>query len=201
MTRTSQALIVYDPKMANPPFAFQFMEMLHELITYEKSFQHPLHPHQVHDIVVELRCMFCTMHYLSDWTLLKRVTTLLQRARVKIFHGCHEYLLRCAVLVDACRIHQHSLLCKKHQNTSDSESAVPTTVMPTYDSLSLAVAACDDVLVYLVPSMKQFYIYDLRPSLVAFMQDTESDSSDCESDRSILAGLPEAKRACLNVPP
>ena len=54
-------LVVYDPKALNPPPAFIFMEMLHDVITYEKCLLHPLHPHQIHDIVVELRGMFCTM--------------------------------------------------------------------------------------------------------------------------------------------
>lgn len=74
--------------------------------------------------------------------------------RAMIFHGCHEYIQRCAVLVDVCRMHQYSLLRKKHQNASDYESAVSITVMPNYYSLSLAVAATDDVLEYPVPSMK-----------------------------------------------
>ena len=192
MTRSTQALVVYDPKVLNPPSAFIFMEMLHDVITYEKCLLHPLHPHQIHDIVVELRSMFCTMHYLDDWSLLKRVITLISRARVQIFRGCHEYLQRCAVLVDACSIHRHYLLCSK--NVTCSESNALASVKPSYDSIALAIAACDDVLPYLVPSMKQFYIYDLRRSLVANMQDSESDSSDCESDDKVLA--PAAKRVC-----
>jgi hypothetical protein len=170
------------------------MKMLNDVINYEKCLMQSLHPHQLHDIVVDLRCMFFTMQYMDDWSLLKRVITLMKRARVRMFHGCHEFLHRCAVLVDECSIHQHSLLCRK--NATGSESNVSASVKPSYDSLALAVASCDDVLPYLVPSMKQFYIYDLRRSMVAHMQDSESESSDCESDDNIVVSPPAAKRVC-----
>ena len=114
-----------------------------------------------------------------------------------MFRGCHEFILRCAVLVDECSIHHHSLLCSK--NMTGSESNAPASVKPSYYSLALAVALCDDVLPYLVPSMKQFYIYDLRRSMVAHMQDSESDSSNCGSDDNGLADLPAAKRACTSI--
>jgi hypothetical protein len=194
MSRSSQALVVYDPRMLNPPSSFLFMKMMNDVINYEKRLMQSQHPHQTHDIVVELRSMFFTMQYIDDWSLLKRVITLLKRARVKMVLGCHEFMHRCAVLVDECSIHQHSLLCRK--NKTGSESNVSASIKPSYDSLALALALCDDVLPYLVPSMKQFYIYDLRRSMVAHMQDSESDSSDRESDDNNDASPPAAKRVC-----
>ena len=167
MTRLSesQSVMVYDPRLQNPPSAFIFMEMLHDFITMELSITHPLHPHQIYDMIADLLFMYSTMDYLDDWSLFKRVQTLLSRARVKAFQGCLEIMQRCAVLVDDCRRHQ----------------LTPSSAMPSYVTLELAVVACDDVLHYLLPTMKQFYVMDLRPSLIAFMCDSESDS-DSDSD-------------------
>ena len=191
MNRSSQALVVYDPRSQTPP-AFLYMEMLHDIIVFEQSIQQAQHPNHVHDISCELRWMFFTMHHLGDWSLFRRVTTLLHRARVIIFRQCHEYLLRCAVLVDACHRHQHSTHCRKRVSCLECPftSVEPAPSLPSYDSMALAVAACDDVLRYLVPSMKQYYIHDLRPCLVAFMADSDTDCSECESYHHI------AKRLC-----
>lgn len=180
MARPSQALMVYDPRLLNPPAEFLIMQMLQDVDTYEKCLQHPLHPHQIHDIVAELKFMFATMNYLSDLSLFKRVTSLLHRARSQIFRGCQEFLLRCAVLVDECQKHQHSMLRNKNTNTTGFESAITASVMPSFVSMELAICACDDVLVHLDPTMKHFYIFDLRPSLVVFMWDTETDSDSDE---------------------
>lgn len=183
--------MVYDPRSQTPP-AFLYMEMLHDIIVFEQSIQQAQHPHHVHDISCELRWMFFTMHHLGDWSLFRRVTTLLHRARVIIFRQCHEYLLRCAVLVDACHSHQHSMHCRKRVSCLECpfSPVEPASSLPSYDSMDLAVAACDDVLRYLVPSMKQYYIHELRPCLVAFMADSDTDSSQCESYQHI------AKRLC-----
>ena len=192
MNRSSQALVVYDPRTQQTPPAFLYMEMLHDIIVFEQSIQQVQHPHHVHDISCELRCMFFTMHHLGDWSLFRRVTTLLHRARVIIFRQCHEYLLRCAVLVDACHSHQHSMHCRKRVSCLECpfSPVEPASSLPSYVSMELAVAACDDVLRYLVPSMKQYHIHELRPCLVAFMADSDSDSSECESDQYT------AKRLC-----
>jgi hypothetical protein len=187
MTRPSQALMVYDPRLLDPPAVFLIMQMQQDVVTYEQCLQHPLHPHQIHDIVAELKFMFATMHYISDQSLIKRVTSLLHRAGSQIFRGCHELLLRCAVLVDECRQNQDSQLRNKNTNTTGTEPAITASVMPSFDSMELAICACDDVLVHLDPTMKQFYIYDLRPSLVVFMWDTESDISSSDSDSHVHA--------------
>ncbi len=71
---------------------------------WEQSLLQPLHPHQIHDITVELRMMFATMHHMGDWTLFNRVSALLHQARITMFRQCHEFLQRCAALVDACTI-------------------------------------------------------------------------------------------------
>ena len=192
MNRSSQALVVYDPRSQQPPPAFLYMEMLHDIIVFEQSIQQAQHPHYVHEISRELRWMFFTMHHLGDWSLFRRVTTLLHRARVIIFRQCHEYLLRCAVLVDACHSHQHAMHCRKRVSSLECpfSPVEPASSMPSYVSMDLAVAACDDVLRYLVPSMKQYYIYELRPYLVTFMADSDTGSSECEFDQYT------AKRLC-----
>ena len=185
--------MVYDPRLHNPPPAFIYMRMLNAIITMEQSFMNPLHPHQIHGMVIDLRLMYSTVDYLGDWSQLQRVKSLISRARVKMFQRCQDCMLRCAVLVDACRRHQDSVLvdsCRRRQNS-------PATAMPSFDKLESAVLACDDVLQYLLPTMKQFYMRDLRPSLVAFMPDTEC-SSDCDSDGE---GLPAAKHTCTGYAP
>jgi hypothetical protein len=175
------------------------MEMLHDIVTYERSLMHPLHPHQIADITVELRFMFATMHHLSDWTLASRVTTLLRRAHLKILRQCHEFLQRSEALVVACRIHQHSLMCSKNEAYTACRFAFayPLPPKPSFVAMDLAIASCDDVLQYFEPAMKETYIRNLRPQLVAFMCDSESGSSDCESDNS-HSGCSAAKRLCTH---
>ena len=196
MSRSSLALVIYDSRALQPPPAFIFMEMLHDIIVIENTLPQAPHPHHVHDMISDLRCMFATMHYLADWSLCRRVSCLLNRARVISFRLSHEYVQRCAALVDACRMHQHMLLCRS--------SIIPDciycrhtaggllSISPCYDAVSLAVAECDDVIPYLRPLCKSFYLFDLRPCLVAFMADSESDGCESESDSASL--MPSAKR-------
>jgi hypothetical protein len=200
MSQSSLAVVIYDPRSLHPPPAFIFMELLHDIIVIENALLHAQHPHHVHDMLSDLRHMFATMHYLANWSLCRRVSCLQNRARVVIFRLCHEYVLRCAVLVDACRLHQHRLLCR-NDYTSDCiycrHAAVDLLcIPPSYDAMALAVAACDDVLHYLRPLCKSFYLNDLRPCLVEFM--AHSDSSGYESilDSAAHVDLPVPKRLC-----
>jgi hypothetical protein len=199
MTRSSQAMVVYDPRLLNPPPAFIFLELLHDIIGIEKILPLVTDPGHVDTIVAELRSMFATMHYLLDWSLSRRVTCLLRRARVISRRLCYERVQRCAALVDLCRIHQHTLLCRSGVITDCiycRQQYVSTTTPPNYDDLALAVNACDDVLPHLRPLCKTFYLYDLRPCLVAFMADSESDpdSSDSEAAKCTREDQPAIKR-------
>ena len=162
MSQSSLAVVVYDPKSRLPPPAFMLLEMLHDIIVIEHSLPQATHPHEIRDMVADLRFMFATMHYCGDWSLRRRVFCLLHRARNMTFQLSHEFVFRCAALVDACRSHQP----------------------PSYDAMALAVSVCDDVLPYLRPLCKTFYIRDLRPCLVAFMEDSEATGSESDSNSS-----------------
>jgi hypothetical protein len=206
MTRLSQALTVYDPRLLNPPPAFIFLELLHDIIGIEKILPLVTDPGHVDMIVSELRCMFATMQHLLDWSLFRRVTCLLSRARVISRRLSYERVQRCAALVDLCRMHQHTLLCRSGYFPDCiycRHTAVDLlTDPPNYDDMALAVSACDDMLPYLRPLCKSFYLYDLRPCLVAFMADSESEpeSSDSEDVGCVRVGLPAGKRARQCVP-
>ena len=202
MSLSTQAVVVYDPRMLQPPPAFMFMEMVHDIIVIENTLPQALHPHEIRDMISDLQCMFATMHYCGDWSLCSRVSSLLHQARNMAFQLSHEYVRRCAALVDACKTHQHTLLCRS--------SIVPdciycrhtfvyptSSIPPSYAAMDLAVAACDDVLQYLRPLCKSFYIRDLRPCLVAFMADSESDGSESDSDGGAHEVLSVSKRLCV----
>jgi hypothetical protein len=200
MTRSSQALMVYDPRLLNPPPAFIFLELLHDIIGIEKILLLVTDPGHVDTIVSELRCMFATMQYLQDWSLNRRVTSLLSRARVISRRLTYERVQRCAALVDACRMHQHGLLCRSRV-IPDCIYCRYTAVdlltdPPSYDVMALAVSACDDALGYLSPFCKSYYLNDLRPCLIAFMADSESDpdSSGSEEAGSSCETQPAVKR-------
>ena len=194
MTNSSLALIIYNP---NPPPAFLFFEMLRDVNVIEYCVLQAEHPHELEDAISELRCTFATMHYLGDWSLSRRVQRLMRRARVMSDRLSDEYMDRCAYLLAACRQHQHSLLCRSRVYGTDcpcrcrAASSVP--LPPSYDAMSLTVAACDDVLPYLRPLSRSRYLSDYRPSLVAYMADPPTD--DCESDAD-GGVLPVAKRLC-----
>ena len=206
MTRSTHALMIYDPRLLNPPPAFIFLELLHDIIGIEKILPLVSDLGHVDTIVSELRCMFATMQYLLDWSLYRRVTSLLSRARVISRRLSYERVQRCAALLDACRMHQHTLLCRSRvipdciycRHTAVDLLTDP----PSYDDMALAVSACDDVFQYLTPHCKSFYLYDLRPCLVAFMADSESEpeSSDSEEIGCNREGLPAGKRARHCVP-
>jgi hypothetical protein len=200
MSKSSKTLVIYDSRSLQPPPAFIFMEMLHDIIVIENILPQAAHPHRVHAMISDLRCMFATMHHLADWSLYPRVSCLLNRARVISFRLSHEYVQRCAELVDACRVHQHRLLGRSRSIPACiycRHAAVDVlSILPSYDAVALAVAACDDVLPYIRPLCKSFYLVDLRPCLVAFMADSESDSCDFDSDSAALMDLPISKRLC-----
>lgn len=187
-------MIVYNP---NPPPAFLFFEMLRDVIVFENCVLQAEHPHELEDVLSELQCTLATMHYLGDWSLSRRVQRLMRRARDISIRLSDEYVERCAYLLAACRQHQHSLLCRTRVYGPDcpcrhrAPSAEP--LPPTYDAMSLAVAACDDVLQYLRPLSRSRYLSDYRPCLVAYMADPPTD--DCESDAD-GGDLPVAKRLC-----
>ena len=198
MSKTSLSLVVYDPRLLQPPPAFMLMEMVHDIIVIENTLPQAPHPHDIRDMISDLQFMFATMRYCGDWSLCSRVSSLLHQARNMAFQLSHEYVRRCAVLVDACRTHQHTLLCCSslvrdciycRHTFVDSTSSI----LPSYDAMALAVTACDDVLPYIRPLCKAFYIRDLRPCLVSFMEDSES----ADSDNGVHEGLPVSKRLCV----
>jgi hypothetical protein len=97
-------------------------------------------------------------------------------------------------------MHQHTQLCRSGyfsdcincRHTADDLLTIP----PSYDDLALVVKACDDVLPYLRPLCKTYYHRELRPCLVAFIADSESDpdSSDSEADGCVRENQPAVKR-------
>lgn len=201
MSQSSQAVTVYDPNSLLPPPAFMFMEMVHDIIVIEDTLPQATHPHEIHDMIADLRFMYATMQYCGDWSLWRRVTGLLHRARNMTIQLSHEYVRRCAVLVDACRTHQHTQLCRTSIDRDCiycRHTAVDTcSIPPSYDAMALAVSACDDVLPYVRPLCKSFYIHDLRPCLVAFMTDTDSECNDSDSHSGAHIDVPVSKRLCV----
>lgn len=161
------ALIPYDSRSMRPPLSWLQAELLRDVDICEWGLQQADHPRLVHDVVVDLRWMLARMHDMGDWNLLGRIALLMHRARCKCFQLCHALVHRCAVLVDACRSHYSVNSTLKH---------------PAYDEMAFAVTACDDVLHFLVPSLKRYYVNDLRRCLVAFMADSESDTSDSATE-------------------
>ncbi len=202
MSLSSQAVVVYDPRLLQPPPAFMFMEMVQDIIVIENTLPQASHPHEIRDMISDLQFMFVTMSYCGDWSLCSRVSSLLHQARNMSFQLSHEYVRRCAVLVDACRTHQHSLLCRSSLDRNciycrHTFVATIPSILPSYDAMALSVTACDDVLSYLRPLCKSFYIRDLRPCLVAFMADSESDGSESDSDGGAHKDLSVSKRLCV----
>ena len=197
MTNSSLALIIYNP---NPPPAFMFYEMLRDINVFEYCVLQAEHPHELEDVISELQCTFATMHYLGDWSLSRRVQRLMRRARDISNRLSAEYVDRCACLLAACRQHQHSLLCRTRVYGTDCPCRyrVPSSepLPPSYDAMSLAIAACDDVLPYLSPLCRSRYLSDYRPCLVAFMADPPTDDCESDSDGGASMDLPAAKRWC-----
>jgi hypothetical protein len=172
------------------------MEMLHDVIAFEDAVLQAVHPHQTQDIISELRCMLASIHYWGDWTLFRRVLCLMRRARVITYQLCDEYVERCALLVAAVNKHQHIRLCRSKNDGSDCIFCRPfadelVKSLLRYDAVELAIAACDDVLPYLRPQCKSFYIQNLRPCMIAFMADSYADDSGPVQ--------PAAKRVCARV--
>jgi hypothetical protein len=201
MTQSSLAVVVYDSRSLLPPPAFLLMEMLHDIMMIERTLPQATHPHEIRDMIADLRFMYATMLYCGDWSLWRRVTGLLHRARNMTIQLSHEYVRRCAALVDACRTHQHTQLCRTSidrdciycRHTAVDICSIP----PSYDAMALAVSACDDVLPYVRPLCKSFYIHDLRPCLVAFMTDTDSECNDSDSHSGAHIDVPVSQRLCV----
>jgi hypothetical protein len=157
------------------------MAIIHDITVNETALLLARHPRQVHDVIVELSfVMFRIFDLLVNrnmqqprdaFSLYSRVSRLIHRARVKRFNQCHAFVHRCAELVDACHMN--------HNN--DPHPIYP---LPSYRDMAEAVIAVDEVLQFLVPSMKQFYVEDLRPCLVSFMADSSSEYSDGYSSES-----------------
>lgn len=192
-TSLALALVIHDPRLRNPPPAFIFMEMLHDVIAFEDAVLQAVHPHQLQDIICELRCMLATIHYWNDWTLFRRVLSLMRRARVLTYRLCDEYVERCALLAAAVKKHQHIQICRSKNDGSDcifchlfADELVKSPLR--YDAVDLAIAACDDVFPYLRPQCKSFYMHNLRPCMVAFLADSYADDSGSDQ--------PAAKRVC-----
>lgn len=60
MASSSKALVVYDPRMLNPPPAFIFLELLFDIIGIETILPLATDPGHVDMIISELRYMFVT---------------------------------------------------------------------------------------------------------------------------------------------
>jgi hypothetical protein len=178
MVQESQAVVPYNPRLQRP---FHAMQMVHDIMVCEWGLEIARNPREVHDIITELELMLGLTMFLGDTSHYPQITQLLNRARVKSFQKCYARLQRCAALVDACNIHAYF------------DAALP---LPSYDTVALAITAVDDVLPFVAISMKQYYIEDLRPSLVSVME--HYNHAD---DESVCAPIPRLARSKRCRPP
>ena len=58
------------------------------------------------------------------------------------------------------------------------------------DEVAHAVRACDDVLVYLIPSEKAFYCQQLRPRMVSIMSYLDCSRSGCSVQAESVSSFP-----------
>ena len=207
----SSHLVRYDPRSQCAPVAFLCMEMLHDLSIMEVALLLARNPRQVHDdVIMELHCVISRISFLKYLALLplyRRASYIMRRAQVKLYNQCHVLIRCCADLADICQ-------CNDGGHSG----------LPPYAVMAEAVSAADDVLQYMVPSLKQFYVVDVRPILVSVMADDEvaysgsgsdfsgsarcscvsvnaSSSDECSEDefdfaQVFLSVLPAAKRVC-----
>ena len=162
MAQGALALVPYDPRLQRP---FHAMQMDHDIMMCKWGLDVAHNPREVHDVIVDLELMLCLMMRLGDMSHCPQITRLLNRARVKSFQQCYARLQRCAELVDACNMHAYCGAALPH---------------PSYDTVAFAISAVDDVLPFVARLMQQYYIADLRPSLVAFME-----HYNCSDDETV----------------
>jgi len=172
MEMDALALVPYDPRLQRH---FHAMQMDHDIMLCEWGLDVAQNPREVHDVIADLEMMLCLMMWLGDMSHYPQITRLLNRARVKSFQQCYDRMQRCAVLVDAGNMHAYV------------DAALP---QPSYNTVALAISAVDDVLPFAARSMKQYYIQDLRPCLVAFME--HYNYSD---DESVCVPIPRPARS------
>jgi hypothetical protein len=167
----SSHLVRYDPRSQFAPVAILCMEIVHDIKIIEVALLLARNPRQVHDdVIMELHCLISRimfLRYLSLLPLHHRATHLMNRAQVKLYNQCLVLTRRCAELADICQ----------YNYGGDSG-------LPSYADLVDAVIAVDDVLQYMDPALKQFYVVDVRPILVRYMADDVTAYSGSGSDFS-----------------
>jgi hypothetical protein len=148
---SSQALVCYIP---------QRLLILQRIAACEAAVLLASHPHDIVSILDDLKLIEALIVHLGDWGLYPRLQCVRHQARSVMFRQCHALLHRCAELVDA----------------GDEHFCTNQPQLPSYADMAMAVSACDDVLHFLVPTFKQFYREDIRPRLVACMEDSASST-------------------------
>jgi hypothetical protein len=172
MTSSSQALVLVDRSQH-----LLFQSMLRNIVTLEAAVLLARHPHDVHDIIAELHCIVACMLHLGDWYLFPRLTDLMHQARALSFRQCHALIHRCAAIIDAC-------------DKADCSCPGQLASEMSYDEVAHAVRACDDVLVYLIPSEKAFYCQQLRPRMVSIMSYLDCSRSGCSVQAESVSSFP-----------
>jgi hypothetical protein len=162
MDQNALALVPYDPRLQRP---FHAMQTDHDIMLCEWGLNVAQNPREVQDVMKDLELMLGLMMWLKDMSHYPQITKLLNRARVKSFQQCYARLQRCAELVDASNAHTYCAAALPH---------------PSYDAIALAITDADDVLPFVASLTQQYYIEDLRPSLVSFMEhyNYSDDASD-----------------------
>lgn len=178
MEQNALALVPYDPRLQRP---FHAMQMDHDIMLCEWGLNVAQNPREVQDVMKDLELMLGLMMWLKDMCHYPQIAELLNRARVKSFQQCYARLQRCAELVDASNTHTYCA------------AALPP---PSYDAIALAITDADDVLPFVASLTQQYYIEDLRPSLVSFME--HYNYSD---DASVGVPIPRPARSKRRRPP
>ncbi len=169
-------------KLRHPPYTWHFLEMVNEVRKMEKALRCAQHPQHVRDVIVDVQLLLCRMRESGDCCLRPRVSHLNRRALVASLYLCHVLIRRCADLADACAL-----------RFSHPE------LEPSYDVMAQAVLAADDVIYYLHSDHKKLYLNEIRPTLVRFMQDSDTSMLDTDSasnSDSDSKSVP-AKRECM----
>jgi hypothetical protein len=172
MAQDALALVPYDPRLQRP---FHAMQMDHDIMLCEWGLNDAQNPREVQDVIEFLELLLGLMMWLEDMSHYPQITKLLNRARVKSFQQCYARMQRCAELVDAGNMHAYCGAALPH---------------PSSDTIALAIIAADDVLPFVASLMQQYYIGDLRPCLVSFME--HYNDSD---DASVGVPIPRPARS------
>jgi hypothetical protein len=184
------------------------MGYLNRVPLLEMALLHAHHPRQVNDVIVELRFMVGCLSQIVDSCVSARVLNtcahlrptqryvqgihihllnMLLQAHIVSMHLCAAVLRRCAVLVDTCT------------NSLYSHARCQARVlMPAYDEIALGIRESDDILQFLHPDLKQYYLKTIRPRLVNYMADSDDSSVEDVEHIQLSHSAVKRQRQCEN---